>query len=99
MAHFRLLLLPEKKSPWCGPCSYIYVGEYGGYGEDKRDPRYGLKILRSEAMSEKECHDQIDGLIKELQALKPLASRFFKKWEEHDRKQLEEYKKKSGRKP
>ena len=74
---FGLLFLPKRKSPWGGACAYIYVSEWGGYGEDDRDPRYGHHMLTSESMSENECHGQIDRLINDLKKLKATASRKF----------------------
>ena len=73
---FDLLFLPKEKSPFLGPCAYVFVGR-GGYGEDERDPRYGLRMLTSESMSASECHQQIDRLIDELKKLKAKASREF----------------------
>ena len=74
---FDLLFLPKGKSPFNGDAAYDFVSEWGGYGENDRDPRFGYHMLTSESMSETECHKQIDCLIGDLKKLKAKASRKF----------------------
>jgi len=76
---FDLLFLPKGKSPFNGDAAYVFVSQWGGYGGNDRDPRYGYEMLTSESMSEIECHKQIDDLINDLKKLKIKASRKFRK--------------------
>ena len=80
MNAFYLLSFPPGKGWTSSAEAYVCAGS-PGVCFDKPDPRAGRHMLSIESISEQECHEQIDELIRELHQLKLKASSWFRRYD------------------